>query len=457
MRRVAIAIAIAIALAAAALAASTLHPTYAADAYIAAAANTFAPGDVTISQGAKLTFANTDLAPHNVVADATGKSGPIFRSTVATTGQTATVTGADKLKPGVYPFYCSLHPSMRGTLTVTGGSTAIAPTPTGASVPTPTAITVHKNAVYVTSYGAGTVMKLDVLSGGMLAASTPYATGFDSPLGLAFAPDGTLYVADSHDGTDRRVGRVWAVKPDGTKAVVVDGLPNGRHNTNNLTVHGGRLYVTNGNATDDGVTGGDPELPLNGTLLSYTLPVTTASRPTVEAKGLRNVYDVAFRPGTNEAWFPTNGPDAMDPLGEDLLHRTDIRKPTADYGFPACVYSGGANAKPQGPTQSPTYKKTKCRPTAKPVLALGLHVSANGVAFGPGGAWGRDLYIAEYGSNTPSAQGHKVVRVPISANGTPGAPQDVAASPSPLDIAFGPDGLYVADFASGAITLLRAV
>jgi len=441
---------------AAALVAATLQPTYAADAVITAAGNAFAPSNVTVTQGSRLTFANADAAPHNVVADDTTNNGALFRSAVATTGQSADVKGVDKLKAGTYPFYCSLHPSMRGVLTVTGGTpTTFAPTPTGGNVPTPTALTVHKNAVYVTSYGAGTVMRLPILPGGALGPATPYATGFDSPLGLAFGPDGTLYVADSHDGPTRRLGRVTAVKPNGTKTTVVDGLPNGRHNTNNLAVHRGRLYVTNGNSTDDGVTGGDPEAPLSGTLLSYKLPVSLKSRPTVEAKGLRNAYDVAFRPGTNEAWFPTNGPDALDPWGEDLLHRTDVTKGTADYGFPACVYKS-SGAKPVGPAQSPVYTSRKCRPNAKPVLALGLHVSANGVAFGPGGAWGNDLYIAEYGSNSPSAQGHRVVRVPITRIG-PQAPQDVMTSAAPLDLAFGPDGLYVADFATGAITLVRAL
>jgi glucose/arabinose dehydrogenase/plastocyanin len=444
-------------LAAAALIATALHPARAADTVITAAGNKFLPGDLTISQGSKLTFANVDAAPHNVVSDATTKAGAIFRSPVLTAGQSGEVKGVDQLKPGAYPFYCSLHPTMRGALTITKrvGAPIFFATPTGGSVPTPTAITFFNGAIYVTSYGGGLVTKLDVLPGGGLAASVPYATGFDSPLGLAFAPDGTLYVADSHDGPNRRLGRVWAVAKDGSKKVVIDGLPNGRHNTNNLAVRAGRLYVTNGNSTDDGVTGGDPEAPLSGTLLSYALPVTPASKPTVEAKGLRNVYDVAFRPGTSEAWFPTNGPDEMDPLGEDLLHKWDVTKGTADYGFPACVYKTNGRGNPVGPQQSPTYKAKACQPTAKPVLTLGLHVSANGVAFGPGGVWGDDLYIAEYGSNSPSAAGHRVVRVPI-VNGVPQAAEDVVFGAAPLDVTFGPAGLYVADFASGAITLVKA-
>jgi len=438
------------ALAAAALLAATLAPAHAADGVVTAAGNRFLNADVTISQGSRLTFLNADLAPHNVVAEAANKNGPLFASATATTGQTADVKGTESLKPSTYTFLCSLHPSMRGTLTVTKpGTSAVVPSPTGANVPTPTSLTVHDGALYVTSYAAGSVVSLPILPGGALGPATPYATGFSSPLGLAFAPDGTLYVADSHAAGARTVGRVWAVK-NGTSTVVVDGLPNGRHNTNGLTVANGRLYVANGNATDDGVNGGDPEQPLNGTVLSYALPIGKNAKPTVEARGLRNPYDLAFRPGTNELWFPTNGPDDLAPLGVDLLHHVDVRGATRDFGFPACLYDAALRR-----AQNPRVKQRCTNAVAKPDVSLGLHVSANGIAFGTGGAWGNDAYIAEYGSNDPSEAGHRVVRVPFTG-GRAGTPQDVIVGPSPLDVAFGPDGLYVADFATGAITLLRA-
>ena len=430
-----------------------LAPARAADQAITALANQFLPGSITLTQGSKLTFANADVAPHNVIADATTKTGPLFTSDTVTAGGVTDVKGVEKLKPAVYTFHCSLHPQMHGSLTVTAtNAPTIIATPSGASVPTPTSATFFNGALYVTSWAAGTVVKLTATPGGALTASTPYATGFESPLGLVFGPDGTLYVADSHTptGANRASGRVWVVKPDGSKTVGIDGLPNGRHNTNGMAVRNNRLYVTNGNSTDDGVSGGPEEQPLSGTLLSYALPLKPGAKPTVEARGLRNVYDVAFRPDTSEAWFPTNGPDQLDPYGDDLLHRVDVNKNTADYGFPACVYGAGLVR-----AQNPAIAKP-CKPTALPELALGLHVSADGIAFGPGGAWGKDAYIAEYGSNDPSLAGHRVVRVPI-VNGRAQAAQDVVVGPAPLDVAFGPDGLYVADFASGAILLLRAV
>lgn len=439
---------------AAALIAACLQPVAAraVDQVVTAAGNTFVPGNVSMAAGSRLTFANPDLAPHNVIADATTKKGPLFGSTTVNRGETTEVNGVSALTPATYTFHCSVHPLMRGSLTVTApGAATFAAVPL-MNVATPTSIVVRKGVLWAASYAAGSVTGYPILPGGAITMGlTASISGFEAPLGIAFGPDDVMYVSDSHalaNGT--HVGRVWAVLPDRTtKRVVVDGLPNGRHNTNGLAVLGNRLYVANGNNTDDG-TGTPAEQPLSGTVLSYPLPAKLGAKPTVEARGLRNVYDLAFRPGTTEAWFPTNGPDALDPYGEDLLHKTDVAKGTPDFGFPACVYKAGLF---QG--QNPKIAK-KCRPTAKPELALGLHVSADGIAFGPGGPWGNDVYIAEYGSNTPSNSGHRVVRVPM-VNGKAGPPVDVVIGPSPLDVAFGPDGLYVADFAANAIFLVRAV
>ena len=425
---------------AAALTAATLHSAHAQNAAITAIGNTFAPGDVTISQGDTLTFANADIAPHNVVADAATRTGPLFTSKTVTAGQQAQVIGADKLAPSTYTFHCSVHPQMRGTLTVTApGGAAYAIQPTGAQVATPTSIAIHDGTLYAASYTTGDVTSYAILPGGALAGGTTYAAGFDAPLGLAFGPDGTLYVSDSHDVGGRRQGRVTAVTTNGTKTTVIDGLPNGRHNTNGLAVQGNRLYVANGNATDDGITGGPKELPLNGTVLSYALPIRRGAKPTVVARGLRNPYDLAFAPGTNMLWFTTNGPDAQAPYGVDLLHRMSANKHT-DYGFPRCVYDD--NLKPKD--------ANACRHKATPAKSLGLHVSADGVAFG----WGGDLFVAEYGANdVTSPAGHKVVRVDMRDMSL----HDVVVGPAPLDVAFGPDGLYVADADSGVISLVTAV
>ncbi|MFL5912454.1 MAG: plastocyanin/azurin family copper-binding protein [Gaiellaceae bacterium] len=81
-------------------------------------------GDVTMSQGETLTFQNLDLQNHDVTANDKGADGkPLFASPTIGFGQNAKVEGAQKLGPGTYKFYCSVHPFMTATLTVTGNGT----------------------------------------------------------------------------------------------------------------------------------------------------------------------------------------------------------------------------------------------------------------------------------------------------------------------------------------------
>ena len=247
-----------------------------ATATVTAAAFTYLPPAVPIQQGDSLDFTNNDIQPHDITSDTAGQ----FQSAVVGNGATTRVSGVESLSPGQYTFHCSIHPFMHGTIAVAASTPAPAPpplptpspgvgaVPTGPVVPTPTSLTVFGDppAVYAASYAQGAVYKLPVLAGGLLGPGTPYATGFSNPLGVAFDPtDGTMFVADSHaSATAGRStdGRVWAVPPGGgTPQVVVDGLPNGRHNTNGMAVRNGLLYITNGSSTDDGVNGGDPEVP----------------------------------------------------------------------------------------------------------------------------------------------------------------------------------------------------
>ncbi|HVE46971.1 MAG TPA: cupredoxin domain-containing protein [Acidimicrobiales bacterium] len=491
----------------------------------------FVPASVTVLEGDTLEFVNLDSAPHDVVSV---EVPPLFQSDLVAGPATTTVRGVEALEPGDYPFFCTVHNNMEGVLSVV--ENPLPPLPvdpfeppavsvaTG-TVPTPTSLTVRGTDLYVASWGSGTVSRLPILPEGLLGPPTTYAGGFVNPLGIAFGPDGTLFVSDSHPSSRSgrtRDGRVWAVPPGGgPPQVVIDQLPNGRHNTNGMAVDGDRLYITNGNSTDDGVSGGSPEEALSGTLLSIPLEgrdLTPASAEVVvEARGMRNNFDVAFRPGaaSPEAWMTMNGLDAQEPYGEDLLLKAEIEplapvpatsappaltaasgpstkgsgkggggkgggKPTTtttsssttsstttttlppppervveDFGFPGCVHGEGSLAGVQNANPAVT---DKCDGTETPPEALlGLHVSANGLAFGPGGYWKRDLFIAEYGNNPGETNsGHKVVRVPIGADGTViGPPQDLLTLPSPLDVAFGPNGLYVADFTSGQILLLR--
>jgi plastocyanin len=67
---------------------------------------------ITVSPGATVTVTNMDSAEHTVTAD----QGSVFDVEVKENGGTGTFTAPSA--PGTYPFHCTYHPNMHGTLTV---------------------------------------------------------------------------------------------------------------------------------------------------------------------------------------------------------------------------------------------------------------------------------------------------------------------------------------------------
>lgn len=71
----------------------------------------FEPANLAIAVGKTVQFINLDEEPHTATAtDGT------FNSKALDTDQTWSYTAT---KPGTYPYICSVHPFMKGTLTVT--------------------------------------------------------------------------------------------------------------------------------------------------------------------------------------------------------------------------------------------------------------------------------------------------------------------------------------------------
>ena len=86
--------------------------------------NQFFQGDVSIAQGEAITFTNMDTVPHDVTASGKGADGkPLFQSAQVGTAQSAPVAGVEYLTTGSYPYICSIHPFMKGTITVTSDGT----------------------------------------------------------------------------------------------------------------------------------------------------------------------------------------------------------------------------------------------------------------------------------------------------------------------------------------------
>jgi plastocyanin len=79
---------------------------------------TYATPVAVVTAGAEAQFVNADVADHDVIADDVVDGEPAFRTALIGTGETAAIEGVAQLAPGSYTFYCSLHRTMTGTLTV---------------------------------------------------------------------------------------------------------------------------------------------------------------------------------------------------------------------------------------------------------------------------------------------------------------------------------------------------
>jgi plastocyanin len=74
---------------------------------------TFSPTNLRVRNGAKVTVVNRDSDAHTVTAT----QDKVFDTGNITAGATTTFTAPST--PGSYSYLCTLHPNMKGTLTVT--------------------------------------------------------------------------------------------------------------------------------------------------------------------------------------------------------------------------------------------------------------------------------------------------------------------------------------------------
>jgi glucose/arabinose dehydrogenase len=307
---------------------------------------------------------------------------------------------------------------------------------------------------------AGEVVKISLLwtpAGPVGTGSSTFASGFTpvATLGIAFGFRGELYVSDTETNPDtgRTDGRVTRLDPGVSSQaggfVILRGLPNGRHNTNHLRFGpDGRLYIANGNATDNGIEGGAPEVPpYSGSILAVDVSavsqspailhwvdeqgqriperdIATASvnqdfnsKVEAVASGFRNVFGVAFStsvfppPARGIAYTAMNGADT--PPSQDALFRIS---PGTDYGFPRCHNVGppGGTGSAVGVQPNPRFVEGAAEDPAalaeleafcasrEPATALlGWHVCTTGLDFPTPGpfafpeAFRRSVFVGE--------------------------------------------------------------
>jgi glucose/arabinose dehydrogenase len=338
---------------------------------------------------------------------------------------------------------------------------------------------------------------------------------------------GNFYLAE---GGEKHGGKILQISPDGRITTLVEGLPStGDHHTNAVVIDGGWLYFGQGTATNSAVVGEDNasfgwvarhpdmhdipcrdvtltgqnfktndvrkpgsketaetgayvpfgtkttkgqmirgQIPCSGAILRIPL----AGGPLeLVAWGLRNPFALTFSP--DHTLYALD--NSYDDRGSRPVHGTgDLLwaiEPGGWYGWPDFhgtrrLDTGDHFHAPNHDKPQPLISEPPGIPS-EPVAILGVHASADGIAFAPETfGYAGQAFVAEFGDQSPAVGkvlnpvGFRVVRVstsdgaieefainrgkgmgPASRRGTHGLER-------PVGVRFSPDGrsLYVVDF-----------
>jgi len=293
-----------------------------------------------------------------------------------------------------------------------------------------------------------------------------YATGLKRPTAMAFGPDGRLYVAQETGqivvvsagsakprvlarGFDTPLGLAWSgprlfVSSRGrldslnlidktlrARRTLLKGLPHGRHQQDNVVVGtDGRLYLGSGSTCDvcrekDSRSAAILSVRPNGRDLR------------VVARGLRNPYGLAFRPGTGRLYGTVNG---RDDLGTEPAEAVVEVAQGRHFGWPGCW---------------PNYPRKRlagkgCANVTPPTAYLEPRSGAGGIAFARDGG---TAFVALWGQYFGRRHGRTVVRLAFDADGLVTGQQVFARGfDHPLAVLVArDDALLVSDWGTGRI------
>lgn len=291
--------------------------------------------------------------------------------------------------------------------------------------------------MYVTSQDGNVYLLIDSDKDGRADSRFTFATGYYFPVGVAIHNStGDVYV--SYQGAITILKDTDGDGRSDQERIFVDNLPVGKHQNDNLKFGpDGWLYMGLGSSCNACV---DPD-PRSASILRFNVDTGESQ---VYATGMRNPYDLVFRPETGDLFATDNGRDelGMDAPFEELNHIVQ----GGDYGYPACWNEQDAPG---------------CEHAIPAVAFFEAHSSADGVDFYNG-----ENFPAEYRGNAfvsifgswlkPNVQ-TGIQRVILTPNGNTykGETSWFIRFPSgvmPLPLLFGPDDtLYVGDYVNDAI------
>ena len=297
---------------------------------------------------------------------------------------------------------------------------------------------------------------------GKAEQSEVFATDLNQPYGIAFYPPGShpkyVYIGDT-DAVLRFPYSNGDLRVKGRSEHIADLPPGGGHWTRDLVFSqdGKRLFVAIGSNSNVDDPDTHPEEKNRADILVMN---PDGSDRQIYAYGIRNAGGgLAINPKTGEVWCSVNERDA---LGEDLVpdYITHVEE-GGFYGWP--YYYTGGQPDPRHPGKHPELK-TK---SIVPDVLIQPHNASLQLTFYDGkqfpAEYQGDIFAAQHGSwNRGVRAGYEVIRVPLHQTGkASGEYEDFLTGfvlPSgevwgrPVGIAVAPDGsLLVTDDGSNSI------
>ena len=300
---------------------------------------------------------------------------------------------------------------------------------------------------------------------GKAEESEIFTTGLRQPFGIAFYPSGKnpqwVYVGNT-DSVVRFPYRSGDLKARGEGQKIADlpgggRLRGGGHWTRDIAFSKDdkKMYVSVGSHSNNDDTDTHPEEKDRADILEFN-PDGSGMR--IYAAGLRNAVGIAVNPQTGELWASTNERDELgDNLPPDYI--THVQE-GGFYGWP-WYYMGGH----QDPKHVGKHPELKDKVITPDVL-LQPHFASLELTFYGGqqfpAEYHGDIFAAEHGSwNRSRRNGYEVVRVPLKNGKAEGSYEDFLTgftTPDgkvwgrPVGVAVGNDGsLFVSDDVSKSI------